>query len=517
MRIHCPVIANPTPRVLIAILAQLAVLNVRRRELRFPKASPVRITTINTIAGAFRIPPSAVHVQCGDTICGSSYHHDLPDKDFYEVVLTTRDTLTWCVEADFDVAASIMMGYTSCSSPVIYTQGSAPACVPLCLSMCLDPGIYWLTVIPTNSLDFGYPPACKEYVASVHCAPCPGGQTCIYPDLDFDPTNETCSFSNVQLSCADTICGEIVQAAAPDQDWYTFNIPAGTPCQRVMINLYGNDTPGFFPFAQGLDPAIQLYAADCTTLLSQDNNSGFGNDALLTTTCLTPGWYHIRVVGASNTMGPYVMAITCYPCACPPPCPYQSRDFEPANDNCPTAPAEFVCGDTLCGEILLGPSVDQDWYLFFVFGPNCQRITLDVFANGTPGYFGYLAGLDPVVELWDATCTTQIAMDDNSGVSNDSRLNSACLTPVSTWLESAERAGAPARMYLQPIAKIVPVRAYVRSRISISNRQTMFARPSIRKSSVMTRRAETLRSRNPARLPIRIGTLCKYPRWVATE
>ncbi|MCB1059814.1 MAG: hypothetical protein KDB65_06275 [Calditrichaeota bacterium] len=380
-------------------------------------------------SGCYSYPPSAVHVHCGDTICGSSYHHDLPDWDFYEVTITSRDTLTWCVTADFDVAASIMMAYTSCTSPVIYTQGTAPACVPLCLSICLDPGIYWLTVLPTNSADFGSPPACKEYVASVNCAPCPGGQTCIYPDLDFDPANDACGFNNVQLTCTDTICGEIVQGPVPDDDWYTFEIPAGTPCQRVLMNVYGNDTPGFFPFAQGLDPAIQLYAADCTTLVGQDNNGGFGNDALLTTTCLTPGWYHIRVAGVLNTVGPYVLSITCFPCACPPPCPYQSRDFEPANDACSTAPAEFICGDTLCGEILLGPTVDQDWYLFFVFGPNCQRITLDVFANGTPGYYGYLAGLDPVVELWDAACTTQIALDDNSGIANDSRLVSACLSP----------------------------------------------------------------------------------------
>ena len=380
-------------------------------------------------AGCHSTPPTATHIQCGDTICGSATYYDLPDHDFYEISITTRDTVTWCVEAEFPVAAAIMTPNSICSSMIIHAQGNAPACVPLCLSICLDPGTYWLYVRPTASFGFMNPIHCLPYVASVHCAPCPTGQTCTYADLDFDPANNSCSFSNIQLSCNDTICGEIIQGATPDQDWYTFEIPFGTPCVRVTANVYGNDTPGYYPFSQGLDPAIAIYEADCTTLVGQDNNSGVGNDALLTTACLTSGWYHIRVGGFQGTVGPYVLSLSCSPCACPPPCNYQNRDIEPANNTCPTAPAEFICGDTLCGEIRQGPSPDIDWYLFFVFGPNCQRLTLDVFGNGTPGYYGYLAGLDPIVELWDGACTTQLALDDNSGLANDSRLISACLQP----------------------------------------------------------------------------------------
>ncbi len=392
-------------------------------------------------AGCFSTPPSAVHVQCSDTICGSSIFVDIPDRDFYELNITTRDTVTWCVTADFAVAAAITTPNANCSAMIVHAQGNAPACVPLCLSVCLDPGTYWLSVRPVTPADFPYPQSCKPYVASVHCAPCPTGQTCTYANLDFDPSNNACSFNNIQVSCNDTLCGVIIPGAAPDNDWYTFEVPAGTPCVQIVANVLGDDTPGFFPFGQGLDPAIAIYQADCTTLLGQDNNGGVGNDAQLTTTCLPPGWYHIRIGGVQGTTGPYILTLTCLHCACPPPCPYQRRDFEPANNSCATAPAEFVCGDTLCGDIPLGPSVDEDWYMFWVFGPQCQRLTLDVFANGTPGYFGYLAGLNPVVELWDATCSTQLALDDNSGVSNDAKLITACLTPGLYYVRVAGVAG----------------------------------------------------------------------------
>ncbi len=392
-------------------------------------------------AGCHSSPPTAVRVQCGDTICGSATYYDLPDHDFYEITIATRDTVTWCVEAEYPVAAAILTPNAVCSAMIVHAQGNAPACVPLCLSICLPPGTYWLYVRPTVTFGTLNPIACKRYVASIHCAPCPTGQTCTYADLDFDPANNTCSFNNIQLACNDTVCGEIESGAAADQDWYTFEIPFGTPCVLVTANVYGNDTPGYFPFGQGLDPGVAIYQGDCTTLVGQDNNSGVGNDAMLTTTCLPPGWYHVRVGGFSGSVGPYVLSLSCTPCPCPPPCNYQDRDIEPGNNTCTSAPAEFICDDTLCGEIRLGPAPDEDWYLFFVFGPNCQRLTLDVFANGTPGYFGYLAGLDPIIELWDPTCTTQLTLDDNSGISNDARLISGCLTPGTYRIKIAGVAG----------------------------------------------------------------------------
>lgn len=376
-------------------------------------------------AGCHSSPPSVVRVQCGDTICGTSAYYDFPDHDFYEVTLTARDTLTWCVEAQFAVHAAIFTPNVNCTSLITHAQGNAPACTPLCLSICLPPGTYWLYVAPVGSTG----QTCKPYVTSVNCAPCPTGQTCTYADLDFDPFNDACGFNNVQLTCNDTICGEIILGPAVDRDWYTFVVPWGSPCVSVTANVFGDDTPGWYPFGQGLDPAIALYQADCTTQIALDNNSGVGNDALLTSPCLTPGIYHIQVGGAQNSTGPYILTLNCTPCPCPPPCPYQDRDFEPANNACQTVNVEFTCTDTLCGNIPLGPSQDEDWYLFFVFGPGCQRLTLDIFANSTPGYFGYLAGLDPIVELWDPSCATILASDDNSGVGNDAQLVSPCLPP----------------------------------------------------------------------------------------
>ncbi|MCC6477332.1 hypothetical protein IT157_09790 [bacterium] len=377
--------------------------------------------------GCYSSPPSATPVACGDTICGFSFYHDLPDHDFYELTITSRDTVVWCVEADFPVFAAIYSPDPNCVNLIPWAQGNAPECVPLCLVTCLPPGTYWLYVrpmVPTGAI-------CYPYVASVYCAPCPTGQPCTYPDLDFDPANDACAFTNVTLTCGDTICGEIVLSpdGTPDDDWYVFTIPFGSPCMRLTANVFGNDTPGWFPAGGGLDPAIELVSANCTTQLAADNNSGFGNDALLQYGCLTPGTYHLHVGGAAQTLGPYILALSCGPCPCPPPCPYQNRDFEPANNNCQTVNVEFVCGDTLCGEISPGATPDEDWYMFFVFGPQCEQLTLDIYAHDTPGYFGYLQGLDSYVELYDASCTNQIAFDDNSGVGNDAQMLTACLDP----------------------------------------------------------------------------------------
>jgi hypothetical protein len=370
-------------------------------------------------------PPVALPIACGDTICGSAYFMDIGDQDFYEIEIFERDTVTWCIEADFFAEAGIYTPAAACPDMIVHAFGSAPPCVPLCLSVCLEPGVYWLRVSPTSYTGG----VCKPYVASVHCAPCPEGQPCTYAQLDFDPDNDFCwmNFDILTLDCGDTICGDIISST--DRDWFMFSILPGQPCVNLNIDVFGNDTPGQFPFSLGLDPLITLYADDCSTQVAFDDNSGVGIDARLTTSCLPPGRYSMEILGVGGTIGPYVLALSCEPCACPPPCPYPDQDDEPNNNSCATIDTEIRCQDTLCGEIQPGLAPDVDWYLFVATGPDCQSLTLDLFGNDTPGYFGYLAGLDPVIELWDEFCTTQLSLDDNSGVGNDSRLISNCLVP----------------------------------------------------------------------------------------
>lgn len=306
--------------------------------------------------------------------------------------------------------------------------------------MCLIPGTYWLYVKPTASFGFIVPVHCLPYVASVHCAPCPTGQTCTCAELSILILPTTVAASQT-FNYPATIQSVVRSFKAPRR------IKIGTPFRFHLARPVSASPPmSTAMILRATSPSVKdltrplPYMKRTARRLSGRINSGIGNDAQLTTACLTSGWYHIRVEGLQGSVGPYVLSLSCAPCACPPPCGYQNRDIEPANNTCATAPAEF-CGDTLCGEIRQGPSPDVDWYLFFVFGPNCQQLTVDVFGNGTPGYYGYLAGLNPIVKLWNGTCTTQLALDDNSGIANDSRLVSACLQPGTYRLKITRSGG----------------------------------------------------------------------------
>lgn len=380
---------------------------------------------LNFNDGCNHSPVHVSHIACGDTICGTSNFYDLPDPDFFEFTITQRDTVRWCVTAMFDVAAAIYTPDPVCANMISHASGNAPPCTPLCVAACLPPGTYWAVVRPTVSMGS---PVCQPYVASLHCAPCPSGNVCNYASFDFDPTNDSCRYNNIQLSCGDTVCGNII--TPNDRDWYVLDIPNGTPCSQVTINVFGNDTPGMFPYGQGLDPGVGLYSGDCITQFGVDNNGGVGNDAQLVSACLRPGMYHIQVGGFGGTHGPYILALTCTPCPCPPPCPYPDRESEPLNNTCHSGNPQLSCPDTVCGDIHQSNGVaDVDWYNLTIPSPGCTRVTINVFGNDTPGQYPYLQGLNPAVALFDASCGIQLAFDDSSGVGNDARLVSACLNP----------------------------------------------------------------------------------------
>ena len=363
--------------------------------------------------------PTAMPIQCGDTICGTSTSYDYPDHDFYQLTLAQSDSVIWCVKAEYPVLASIYLPTANCTNLVPLVQDSAGECATACVSVCLPPGVYWLHTQPLINL-FNH---CKTYVASVTCLPCSAAVTCNYPDLDFDPQNDACSTTNVNLQCQDTLCGEII--SPQDVDWYQFTIPFGMPCVSLEIDVFGDDTPGFYPFGLGLNSGVRLRASDCTTILAQDNDGGIGTDALLTSACLTPGTYFIEVGGVAGTMGPYVLALECRICPCPPPCPYPDLDIEVGMDTCNVSPVAVACGDTLCGRI--DPAGDADWYTLFVQGPGCFNVNIDVFADSTPGWWPYQQGLDPQLWLLQSDCSTQVAYDNDGGVGTDSYLSSPCL------------------------------------------------------------------------------------------
>jgi hypothetical protein len=128
---------------------------------------------------------------------------------------------------------------------------------------------------------------------------------------------------------------------------------------------------------------------------------------------------------------PYVANVQCYPCTVPiDTCPYPTQDIEAANNACATTPGVFACGDTLCGAIQTGAGApDRDWYDIVI--PVCTRISVQCFADDTPLWYPFGAGLNPRVSLWKNDCTTILNFDDSSGVGDDVFLTSPCLEPGS--------------------------------------------------------------------------------------
>lgn len=372
--------------------------------------------------GGCTYPPYAtMPVSCGMDICGTSYMQDFGDNDFYEIVLTQPDSLIWCVTAEFPVAISIHTPATFCPSMLTWASGTAPACSTLCVSACLNPGVYWLRVAANGPTGF----VCKPYIAHVDCIPCLGVpvDSCQYPSLDLEPLNNSCAAGLPGFGCPDTLCGRITTGAgAPDHDWYELNIP-GPNCQQMFISCYGNDTPGWYSYSQGLDPRLSLWASDCLTLLNYDDSTGTGDDPILFTPCLQPGVYYLRVQGAAFTTGPYVLTMRCLDCVCP--CQLGCGHWPLDGELCPTLPGpdlynggcnsdsttpplvSITCGQTFCAQsFAMGGTVDHDWYqltltanrriYWFVTGefpfqaqiyrptPDCSNLTLLRNVTGNP-------------------------------------------------------------------------------------------------------------------------------------
>ena len=389
-----------------------------------PEGEPCPNFPDNFNGGCNSPNPMFSPIQCGQTICGRSVVTAGAgrDNDWYQLNLTFRDSIIWCVEAEFPVEIMIERpGPNGCADRDTIARAVGLPCSLVCISACLDPGQYSLVVSPFTTIPF----PCADYVANLQCLPCAVQDTCPYPNEDIEPNN-LCADQNPTLSCPDTVCGTI--SPQGDGDYYEFRIPTGN-CGIVTIDVFGNDTPGWWPFGQGMNPTVCQYQVNSSTLILCDNDGGVGNDAHLVSPCLPAGLYELRVGdNNSNTTGPYVLKLACEPCECPPDtCPYPDLDFDPANDNCGTQNPFVTCDDTTCG--LIAPPNDHDWYLIQLNQTPCGRIVIDVFADDTPGWWPFDQGLDPRVWLVSANCSTMIALDENGGVGNDARLISPCLPP----------------------------------------------------------------------------------------
>ena len=166
------------------------------------------------------------------------------------------------------------------------------------------------------------------------CAPDPG-------------CNDTCA------QAQEMACGDVINPAslvANDQDWYSWSMNAGDQltCGTDVINV-GDNT----------DTYIELYASDCATLLTQDDDSGPGFYSMISGfTAPYTGVYNLKVRGYSgSSTGPYSFYASCG--TEPPP---------PSNDLCadaiqiPDCSAGSLSGDTSTAHNEYDPGVP---------GPSC--------------------------------------------------------------------------------------------------------------------------------------------------
>ncbi|HQF01271.1 MAG TPA: carboxypeptidase regulatory-like domain-containing protein [Bacteroidales bacterium] len=97
--------------------------------------------------GCNATPVAFESIAIGDVICGTAWADDgSRDTDWYELIITEPQILTWTVTAEFPVYAFIIDGNNGCDGLEIISVGQADPCVPAVATATVIPGTYWLWV-----------------------------------------------------------------------------------------------------------------------------------------------------------------------------------------------------------------------------------------------------------------------------------------------------------------------------------------------------------------------------------
>ena len=321
--------------------------------------------------------PTAFEIACNDSVWGdSAYVGVVTTHDWYKVVVPDYSPMacslrvfvggremghfnsgrypTYTGTYPFSVDGKFSMWKERVDEPcvidsVIGGYGYDDGCSYDALrTVAVGPGTYYIKVFNDNYYEYVMTTSCIEYnpIAAccfldgscqdmlgpdcaalggwskpigVQCAsnPCPIGP-CQYDNWDIEPNN-TCTASQ-EVFCDNWYCGLILPAA--DVDWYKLVVAEGV-CESLVVDIFGNATPSQWPYLQGLNPNVYLYASDCVTQLAynNDNTGGVDPDPVSPDSRLKkavgPGTYYIKVMSSSSlTSGPYVMHIQCIPREC---------------------------------------------------------------------------------------------------------------------------------------------------------------------------------------------------------
>lgn len=344
--------------------------------------------------------PFYTPIECGDTICGTSWADGgTRDTDWFTFTLTQPSTVTWTVDAEFPMVIGFVDASQGCAAPQFFNLNTTTGLCGNTFSVDnLAAGTWWTFIAP-NAFT-GYPcGTSNNYVASINCVPlvvaandeCVGALPAVW--------NTTCNpITGTVDNATQSLTG--CSGTANDDVWYSF----------VATNTTGViEVAGSASF----DPVIELFDA-CfgNSLQCIDNNFGVGTIESGIMTGLTIGnTYYVRIYDAGLGI-PATTSFTLCIYDIPPP---------PVNDDCSgaiaitcntpisatTGFANAEVGVATCGTTISAPGV---WYT--VVG-NGGLITASL-CTGT--------GYDSKLNIFSGDCSNLVCVggnDDFCGVQSE--------------------------------------------------------------------------------------------------
>ncbi|MBN2055850.1 hypothetical protein JW905_13055, partial [bacterium] len=367
---------------------------------------------------------------CDDVYCGLSFADGTTrDTDWFEIVLTDYQTVTFTVEAEFTVIAGFLEstnpGSGDCADLTGYLEPYATGteCQEIAVQAMLGPGTHWLFVAP--SVYSGYPCSTGpyDYVASLTCEPVTSGACC-------SPIDSTCTVTDLAgcialYGSADYwLPGEVCDPNPCPMEGdncmlpFTLTLPADLPVSDAGTtcgadNDYANTCLGYYDggedviyeitvttptaFQITLDPGTYTWTGICIDDSCPPDDSCIALSTLSSAAphslpCMTfpAGTYYVMIdTWPSPTCFDYTLIIdVCEPCTveCPMGALLEGETCGDAtNDGCNMDPGTetFIpinCGEVYCGTAYAdGDTRDTDWYEVVITEP--QLFTWNVEAE----------------------------------------------------------------------------------------------------------------------------------------
>ncbi len=165
-------------------VSQLPACDVSCAPTSTPEGEPICTNGyVDNYNGGCNSTPNVFQaIACGETVCGTSGTYtygssSYRDTDWFQVVVTTAQTLTWSATAEFPVAVIVMnAGSGDCLDYTILDSDTAYPCNTASVTFSASPGSYWLWAGPSQ---FHQVPCGAEYEATLSCTtPIPPGDDC---------------------------------------------------------------------------------------------------------------------------------------------------------------------------------------------------------------------------------------------------------------------------------------------------------------------------------------------------